>query len=75
MRLVDSKTKQPLEVGQMVTTSRGEKCKLLGITRPHKPSSTGRVTLQFDSEQHHYTGEFFPGVIDAEWIEREDHPQ
>jgi hypothetical protein len=40
------------------------------IIKPHKPASTGRVGLRYPNGDF---GEYFPNVIGAEWIEREDH--
>ena len=69
MKLVYSCNKQPVIIGDLVKTFRGEPAIILGFTKPHKPSSTGRVFVEFIGGG---TGEYFPSVIDTEWIERED---
>lgn len=71
MRLVYEKTGQPVQVGDPVTLRDGEFI-VGGITEPHKPSSTGRVRIDTDAGE--FFAEYFPGVIDAHWIEREDRP-
>jgi hypothetical protein len=46
------------------------------IEKPHKPESTGRVHLAL--RRAGLTTEYatyFPSVIDAEWVDREDHAE
>ena len=69
MKLVYSCNKQPVVIGDLVKTFRGEPAIILGFTKPHKPSSTGRVYVEFIGGG---TGEYFPSVIDTEWIDRTD---
>lgn len=55
-----------VKIGDLVDVN-GEKFMVKGV---RKPTSTGRVYLRnemYDAEQ-----EYFPGVIGAEWVERED---
>lgn len=52
-----------------VLSRNGEQVEVCDIRKPHKPSSTGRVVIMYDDGQYQ---EFFPSVIGAEWIERED---
>lgn len=59
-----------VEVGDEVRDFRGDLVKVLSITEPHKPSSTGRVYAE-DSNKG-FKSEFFPGVINAEWVGRTD---
>lgn len=47
-------------VGMEVTSFRGEKAKLISWTEPHKPSSSGRVYVEWENGS---TGECFPSVI------------
>lgn len=59
-----------VEIGDLPKTFRGEQVEVLDVIVPNKPESTGRVRVRHidnDWEQ-----EYFPGVIGAEWIERED---
>lgn len=55
---------EPAQIGEQYTTFRGETATLLHITEPHKPSSSGKIYLQFDSGA---TGEFYPSVIGGKW--------
>lgn len=71
MQLVYETTNKPVQIGDVTETFRGESVVVLGIVKPHKPSSTGRVYVKFVDT----TGsgqEFFPSVINAKWIDRED---
>jgi len=43
-----------------------------GIIPPHKPSSTGRVQLTLRGDDTHTSHLYFPSVIDAHWINRND---
>lgn len=73
-----------VKAGDKVMTFRGETVEVISVTEPHKSSSTGRVYLQFfdkvatDEVPANYDAvasykqEVFPGVISAEWVERED---
>lgn len=56
-------------VGDKVELS-GEEYKVTFIVYPVKPSSTGRVEVKSDIGQF---SRYFPSVIGAKWIEREDH--
>lgn len=40
------------------------------ILKPHKPASTGRVVVR--DELTHQDSSYFPSVVGAKWIERED---
>lgn len=63
--LIDSATGKTLKVGDTVTTFRGEKVILAGMTPPHKRGSTGRVYVKWPGDT--YGMEYFPNVIGAEW--------
>lgn len=69
MKLIYTATKKEVQVGDKVTLSDGEIVTVTSITKPHKPSSTGRVNVVTADG---FGGSYFPSVIDAEWIERED---
>lgn len=64
MKLVDKHNNEAV-IGNTYMSFRDEPMILQRITKPHKPSSTGRVLTD--------CGEFFPSVIGLRWIEREDH--
>ncbi len=59
-----------VQVGDEVTTFRGEEATVLGISKPTHAASTGRVTL--GDKDANWTMEYFPSVIGALWIDRED---
>lgn len=70
MRLVYKTSGNEVKIGDICILHDGEVVTVSGIYKPHKPSSTGRVYVTFPDD----TGvEYFPVVIDASWIEREDH--
>lgn len=54
----------PAYVGEMYTTFRGEPVPLFHIMPPHKPSSSGRVYVQYEDGA---TGEYYPSVIGGVW--------
>ena len=70
MRLVYKTTGTEVKVGDVVTTSRGEKCTVTYFRPPHKPSSEGKISVR--TEGCSFDSEYFVSVIGAEWIERED---
>lgn len=51
-------------VGMEVTSFRGDKAKLLSWTEPHKPSSSGRVYVEWENGS---TDEYFPSVFSGEF--------
>jgi hypothetical protein len=61
---------QTVKVGDKVKTSRGENVTVEHFTFPHKPSSSGKVTVKGEFDTH--ASEFFVSVIGAEWIDRND---
>jgi len=63
-------------VGDVVVLDEGQ-FYVTRIQKPHKPESTGRVYVgrSLDPDGWMYWRSFFPSVIGAHWIEREDqHP-
>lgn len=56
-------------IGQEVST-RNEIGILKGWAEPYKPSSTGRVYVKLDGDDH--DSSFFPSVIGGEWTGRTD---
>jgi hypothetical protein len=80
MKLVYEADGQEVKIGDQVRTHGGMKATVQGITKPHKPSSTGRVHIVEaleDCKDLFYpdqpaTETFYPGVIGAKWIDRED---
>jgi len=73
MKLIYEKNGQTVKIGDRVLTAGSSNVTITGITPPHKPSSTGRVTVMAeDSHGRPSYSEYFPGVIDAKWIDRKD---
>jgi hypothetical protein len=68
MKLVYDQTGAEVKVGDSAVLRDGQRVIVLGIVKPHKPSSTGRVQVGIVD----HAGEYFPSVINAHWIERED---
>lgn len=71
MKLVYTDTGKEVKVGDIVKTFRGEECKVKYFRPPHKPSSSGKITVQFGDNDLNCR-EFYVSVIGAEWIDRED---
>jgi hypothetical protein len=58
-----------VKLGDKILTTDGEPVKVDYFRPPHKPSSSGKVSVENAAGNKH---EYFVNVIDAEWIERED---
>jgi len=67
MRLVYNGTNDEVQVGDEITLD-GQNAIIEYFAEPHKPSSSGRITIRMQG----YSYEYYVGVIGAEWIERED---
>lgn len=71
MKLIYEQTGKEVAVGDVVTLKNKGDYTVTIIQKPHKPSSTGRVYIRpVDGEGA--DREYFPSVIGAKWIERED---
>ncbi len=71
MRLVyDESGDAPVVLGDVVHV-KGTPYYVMDIIRPHKPASTGRVICKAMTEVS-WVCEWYPSVIGAKWIERED---
>lgn len=66
MKLTSKTTGQELIIGSVVHDFRNEPHILIDARPPHKPSSSGFVTLR-SMDEHAFTHEYYAGVIDAEW--------
>lgn len=72
MILVYTKNKTPVYVGDKVEID-DEPYEVKFFSKPHKPSSSGKVTMSppgFNDFEH--DREFYVNIIGAEWINRED---
>jgi hypothetical protein len=67
MRLVNEKTGQPVKVGDVVKTFRGEQVMVTSLHPPHKINSSGHVTCRSIGKK--WTQEFYPSVIGARYID------
>lgn len=67
MKLVYTATQLPVQIGDCVTIG-GDPYTVHYFARPHKPSSSGKITVRTLG----LCLEYYVGVIGAEWIERED---
>jgi len=80
MRLIYVQTGKEVEIGDVVWTVKGMKGRVTGWSKPKKPSSTGRVYIKEMPEEvitqllgeFNANHEFFPSVIKAAWVDRED---
>jgi hypothetical protein len=69
MRLVYEKTGIEVQEGDKVETSRNEKVTVTSIEKPRHGGSTGRVYVEYENGSR---GGYYPVVVGAHWIERED---
>lgn len=72
MRLVYTKTGTEVKEGDVVEVAHGQKVEVTYFREPHKPSSSGKVSVRYFENDG--TMEYYVSVIGAEWIEREDQP-
>lgn len=72
MRLVYTATQQPVAIGDRVTVD-GFELVVDYFAKPHKPDSSGKVSLRVPGNTDVCGGpEYYVSIIGAEWIERED---
>lgn len=69
MRLIYSNSGREVKVGDIVQLAR-RKVEVIYFSKPHKPSSSGQVSVRSPDEPYDCT--YYVGVIGAKWIERED---
>lgn len=70
MRLIYEATGAEVKIGDKVKIDE-EEVTIERIDKPWKPSSTGRVGVRYAERDLSYR-EYFPNVVGAKWIERED---
>ncbi len=78
MKLIYTTTKLEVKVGDVIVKDRMSSDPMAGkvtlevtdIVKPHKPGSTGKVYVRENGQLSPWA--YFPSVIGAEWIERED---
>lgn len=69
MKLVHKENGNLVQIGDLVCSHRGEQASVTGWTVPHKPSSSGFVSLAHGGVD---MGRFYPSVAGLQFIERED---
>ena len=68
MMLINNKTNSPVKVGDEIITFRGDKAIVTGWASPHHGGSSGRIYVKIGEREQ----EFFPGVVNCDWINRGD---
>lgn len=71
MRLIYKGSGKEVQLGDVVELD-GEDHVVTYFTKPHKPSSSGKVCVKWGLDMPGLGHEYYVGVIGAEWIERED---
>ena len=61
----------PVYVGDEVEID-GDPYLIKYFSKPHKPASSGKVTVQPRGDERTEMREFYVNIIGAEWIDRED---
>jgi hypothetical protein len=64
MKLINSRTKQEVKIGDMVTSFRGEQYEVLNWSKPQHAGSSGRMYVKGDLCQR----ELFPSVFNCEFV-------
>lgn len=72
MRLIYNNYKEEVKIGDTVKLRDGETAVVEFFREPHKPSSSGKVSVTVTKGAHQHAAEYYVGVIGAKWIERED---
>jgi hypothetical protein len=72
MQLIYAATGKPVQVGDIVTLSDGGQAVVEFFREPHKPSSSGHVSVSVTGGRGAGSAEYYVGVIGARWIDRED---
>ncbi len=65
-KLIDEKSGRAIDIGEEVTTFRGEKYRLESFTPPRGPS-TGRVYIRAEGAE--FAAGYYPSVIGARIVE------
>ena len=68
--LIHKETGEAVQAKELVRGRHNEAWVVEGGTRPHKPSSTGRVWVRALDDTT-WNREFFPQVFDMKWVETE----
>ena len=72
MKLIYTNDNEEVSINDIVDI-RGIKHRIVDLSPPHKPSSSGHVYVQrFTDTSSASVNRYYVGVIGAEWIDRED---
>lgn len=71
MKLIHTKTLKNVELGDLVTSFRGGRGIVKHFVPPHKPGSSGHVSVKVSGD-HDREAYNYVGVWGLEWIDRED---
>ena len=71
MKLIHTATLKPAEIGDEVTTRKGDTGIIKYFIPPHKPASSGHVSVAY-TDRETMPGYHYVSVWGLEWIERED---
>ena len=71
MKLVYEKSGKEVAVGDTVYLDSGAYT-VSYFDKPHKPASSGKVSVRRIGSEKGFSHEYYVGVIGAVWIERED---
>jgi hypothetical protein len=66
-QLVNDKTNEPINIGDTVTTFRGEEGKLIYVDPSYSAGSIGHVGVELGKRG--YTSRWYPSVINARFVE------
>ena len=69
MKLIYIKDLRPVSVGDLVTDFKGRKGIVKHFVPPHKPASSGHISVELAGTMDGYN---YVGVWGMEWIDRED---
>jgi len=69
MKLVYTHNNKEVKVGDIIIGMNGEKLKVNYFAEPHKPSSSGKITMEHTDVLYH---EGYVCNYNMRWIERED---
>lgn len=63
--LISEKTGKPVQVGDTLTTFRGERVRLIGMQPPHKPEAQGKV---FCENESHCDSVWYASVVNCRYV-------
>lgn len=67
--LIDYVTAAEIKIGDRRNTTRNVPVTVMGFLPPHKPASTGKVSVAYATGE---TMLYYPGVINAKFVEISD---